>query len=89
MAVERRYFRYDVSLAMHLEPVDRFGKQLNAERRQLVSELEEEQLKDLNAQLDEWLEKVLDASSSALHVFYTLKLFSFTTLWHRSLKNRE
>jgi hypothetical protein len=72
MAVERRYFRYDVSLAMHLEPVDRFGKQLNAERRQLVSELEEEQLKDLNAQLDEWLEKVFDASSSALHVFYTL-----------------
>lgn len=68
----RRYFRYDVILPMHLEPVDRYGKHLSAERRQLISLAEEEGLKELNAQLSGWLEKVFDASSSALYVFYVL-----------------
>jgi len=68
----RRYFRYDVILAMHLEPVDRYGKHLGAERRQLITLQEEELLNELNAQLDGWLEKVFDASSNALYVFYVL-----------------
>ena len=72
MSNARRYFRYDVIMPMHLEPVDRYGKHLGAERRQLISAAEEEQLNGLNLQLDEWLEKVFDASSNALYVFYVL-----------------
>jgi len=72
MPNSRRHFRYDVTLAMHLEPVDRYGKHLGAERRQLITADEEEQLKELNAQLDGWLEKIFDASSNALYVFYVL-----------------
>ncbi|GAB6071095.1 hypothetical protein JCM30760_21920 [Thiomicrorhabdus hydrogeniphila] len=68
----RRYFRYDVILAMHLEPVNRYGKHIGAERRELISADEEEKLKELNAQLDGWLEKIFDASSNALYVFYVL-----------------
>lgn len=72
MSNARRYFRYDVILPMHLEPVDRYGKHLSAERRQLISLVEEEHLKELNAQLNGWLDKVFDASSNALYVFYVL-----------------
>lgn len=72
MSNARRYFRYDVILPMHLEPVDRFGKHLGAERRQLISAKEEDELNELNVQLDAWLEKVFDASSNALYVFYVL-----------------
>ncbi|WP_321326187.1 PilZ domain-containing protein [Thiomicrorhabdus sp.] len=72
MSNARRHFRYDVILAMHLEPVDRYGKHLGAERRQLISYQEEELLKELNSQLDGWLDKVFDASSNALYVFYVL-----------------
>jgi hypothetical protein len=57
---------------MHLEPVDRYGKHLGADRRQLISEKEEVHLKALNIQLDEWLDKVFNASSSALYIFYVL-----------------
>jgi len=38
MSNARRHFRYDVILPMHLEPVDRYGQHLGAERRQLISE---------------------------------------------------
>ncbi|BCN94130.1 hypothetical protein THMIRHAM_19150 [Thiomicrorhabdus immobilis] len=72
MSNARRYFRYDVILPMHLEPVDRYGKHLSAGRRQLISLVEEEHLKELNAQLNGWLDKVFDASSNALYVFYVL-----------------
>ncbi len=72
MAVERRYFRYDVILPMHMEPVDRFGKHLGAERRQLITAEEEEKLRVLNIQIEDWLEKIFGASSSALYVFYAL-----------------
>jgi hypothetical protein len=72
MPSPRRYFRYDVQIAMHLEPVDRYGKHLGADRRQLMSEKEEVHLKKLNGQLDELLGKVLKASSNALYVFYVL-----------------
>jgi len=72
MSNARRYFRYDVILPMHLEPVDRFGQHLGAERRQLISAEEEAHLQQLNRQLDGWLEKVFDASSDALYVFYVL-----------------
>jgi len=72
MSNARRYFRYDVILPMHLEPVDRYGKHLGAERRQLISVKEEAKLKEFNAQLNGWLEKVFDASSNALYVFYVL-----------------
>lgn len=72
MANVRRHFRYDVILPMHLEPVDRYGKHLGAERRQLITEQEETILAELNAQLDNWLDKVFDAKSDALYVFYVL-----------------
>ncbi|MDX1351382.1 MAG: PilZ domain-containing protein [Thiomicrorhabdus sp.] len=72
MSNARRYFRYDVILPIHLEPVDRYGKHLGAERRQLISAVEEAELHELNSQLDEWLDKVFDASSNALYVFYVL-----------------
>ena len=72
MSSPRRYFRYDVTLPMHLEPVDRFGKHLGAERRQLISATEEEQLNHLNLELETWMEKVFDAKSDALYVFYVL-----------------
>ncbi|MEA1989725.1 MAG: PilZ domain-containing protein [Pseudomonadota bacterium] len=72
MSNARRHFRYDVILPMHLEPVDRYGNHLGAERRQLVSAKEEEQLREYNAQLSGWLDKVFDASSNALYVFYVL-----------------
>lgn len=72
MPSPRRYFRYDVQIPMHLEPVDRYGKHLGADRRQLISEKEEAHLKELNYQLDEWLGKVFNTSSSALYVFYVL-----------------
>jgi hypothetical protein len=72
MPSPRRYFRYDVQIAMHLEPVDRYGKHLGADRRQLMSEKEEVHLKKLNGQLDELLSKVFNASSNALYVFYAL-----------------
>ena len=72
MTSPRRYFRYDVLLPMHLEPVDRYGKHLGADRRQLISEQEEVHLTELNNQLDDWLGKVFNASSNALYVFYVL-----------------
>lgn len=72
MTVQRRYFRYDVSLAMHLEPVDRFGKHLGAERRQLVTTDEEGQLTHLNYQIEQALEKIFGINSNALYVFYVL-----------------
>ena len=72
MSNARRHFRYDVILPMHLEPVDRYGHHLGAERRQLISAKEEEQLRECNAQLSGWLDKVFDASSNALYVFYVL-----------------
>ncbi len=72
MPSPRRHFRYDVQIAMHLEPVDRYGKYLGADRRQLISEKEEAHLKKLNGQLDELLSKVFNASSNALYVFYVL-----------------
>lgn len=72
MANARRYFRYDVILPMHLEMVDRYGKHIGAKRRQLISEKEENNLQMLNSQLDSWLDKVFDASSNALYVFYVL-----------------
>ena len=68
MSNARRHFRYDVILPMHLEPVDRYGHHLSAERRQLVSAKEEEQLREYNAQLSGWLDKVFDASSNAFYV---------------------
>lgn len=72
MPSPRRYFRYDVQIAMHLEPVDRYGKYLGADRRQLISDKEEMHLKALNGQLDEWLGQVFNASSNTLNVFYLL-----------------
>ena len=72
MPSPRRYFRYDVLIAMHLEPVDRYGKHLGADRRHLISFQEEAQLADINRQLDELLGKVFKASSDALYVFYVL-----------------
>ncbi len=72
MPSPRRYFRYDVQVAMHLEPVDADGKHLSADRRRLMSEKEEAHLKELNHQLDGWLGKLFNANSSALYVFYVL-----------------
>jgi len=72
MAVERRYFRYDVMLAMHMEPVDRMGKHIGASRRQLVTADEEARLQQVNLQIEGWLEKVFNTNSSALYVFYVL-----------------
>ena len=72
MAVQRRYFRYDVLIAMHLEPVDRFGKHIGSERRQLVTVKEESELAHLNYEIDKWLEKIFGINSNALYVFYVL-----------------
>lgn len=72
MAVNRRYFRYDVTLAMHMEPVDEFGKPVKGNRRELISREEELQLESFNVHIEEWLEKVFDKKSSALFVFYML-----------------
>lgn len=72
MALNRRYFRYDVQLAMHMEPVDEKGKPIIANRRQLISAEEENQLRTHNRYLEDWLEKVFDKKSSALFVFYML-----------------
>jgi len=72
MPSPRRYFRYDVKVPMHLEPVDRYGKYLGADRRQLINEKEEAHLKKLGGQLDELLGKVINASSHAPHVFFVL-----------------
>ena len=72
MSNARRHFRYDVTLPMHLEPVDRYGYHLGAERRQLFSVKEEEQLREYNAQLSGWLNKVFDASFQTMDVFYVL-----------------
>jgi len=72
MLSSRRYFRYDVLLPMHMEPVDRYGKQLRNERRQLISQEEEAQLSELNNALKACFKKVAGASSSALYVFNML-----------------
>jgi len=72
MSNARRFFRYDVTLPMHLEPVDRYGYYLGAERKKLFSAKEEEQLREYNAQLSGWLDKGFDASSHAMYVFYVL-----------------
>ncbi len=72
MAVESLFFRNEILLSMHLEPVDRLGKHQGAGRRQIISEAEELQLNEFNRQLDGWLDKVLDASSNAQYIFYVL-----------------
>ncbi len=72
MSSPRRYFRYDVQIAMHLEPVDRYGRHLGAERRQLVTAEEEAHLASINKELNKLLEAVFNSSSDALYVFYVL-----------------
>lgn len=72
MAIERISFRYEVILPLHMEPVDRFGKHLGAERRQIISADEEEKLNEYSQQMETWLEKIFDANSSARYIFYVL-----------------
>jgi hypothetical protein len=57
---------------MHLEPVDQYGQYLSAQRRELITEAEEFRLHDVNELLSELLNKVFDARSDALYVFYVL-----------------
>lgn len=68
----RRHFRYQATVAMHLEPVDQYGQYLGADRRRLISAQEEFRLGELNESLNTLLNKVFDANSDALYVFYVL-----------------
>ena len=72
MLDSRQFFRCDVVLPMHMEPVDRYGQQLRSERRQLISQEEEVRLQEVNASLSDYLQQVFERSPAASQVFTAL-----------------
>ena len=72
MLNSRRYFRYDVIVPMHLEPVDRYGKQQNLTRRHLITHEDEVRLQEINEALEQLFQTIFATHPAALHVFETL-----------------
>ncbi|VAW47612.1 hypothetical protein MNBD_GAMMA04-1011, partial [hydrothermal vent metagenome] len=72
MLDSRQFFRCDVMLPMHMEPVDRYGQQLRSERRQLISREEEARLQEVNDSLNDYLQQVFERSPTASQVFTVL-----------------
>ncbi len=72
MLDSRQFFRCDVVLPMHMEPVDRYGQQLSSNRRQLISREDEARLQEINELLNDYLQQVFERSPSASHVFTML-----------------
>ncbi len=72
MLSSRRYFRYDVIVPMHLEPVDRYGKQQNLTRRHLIGYEEEARLQEINEALEQLFQTIAATRPAALHVFEML-----------------
>lgn len=68
----RRFFRYDVVLPMHMELVDRYGKQLSSERYHLINHEEEARRQEINELLEVLFKQVSQVSVAALNVFKLL-----------------
>lgn len=72
MANARRHLRYDVEVPIFFETVDAQGKNLHAERREIISTEQDAQLTDVNSEIEFLFQTVFNQNSEAAMIFHML-----------------